>query len=116
MSVTLRREIREDGNGIRLMAHIGDLHLHRPRRHIDTRAISEISAVASLILAVDAERLVRRMSERGVAPDVTTCVGADDDGRSVPAALRDGVLATLDGRVIAIEPKGIPALITIIAG
>jgi hypothetical protein len=113
MCVTLRRSIDQENSSLLLTANLGDLLLHGSRKRVDLAGVREIIAVISLVLAVDAERGLRRAAERGSPAKATIRVLADELPEEMRANLRDGVVDTLAQRVAAIEPIGLAAFVAV---
>ena len=113
MCVTLHRLIEEEDSGALLTASLGDLLLHRNCKRADPAGVPEMVAVISLILAVDAERALRRAAERSGPAKVTIRVLADDLPDEIQVHLRDKVVDTLAQRVVAIEPTELAAFVTV---
>ncbi len=65
-----------------------------------------VSAV-SLILEVDAERMLRRAIERAIPAEVTVQIGAGDLPGDMTHSFVEAIAENLRRRVVAIEPSGI---------
>ena len=63
MSVVLCREISVETEGWVIHARFEDAELYRLRKRLDPSAACEIASAAALIIAVDAERVLRRLAE-----------------------------------------------------
>ena len=64
MSVVLCREISVEPKGCVIHARFEDAELYRARKRLDPSAVGEIASAAALIIAVDAERVLRRLSRK----------------------------------------------------
>ena len=100
-SVVLRREIAPPAAGRRLCARFEDGERRRAR--LDDRAIPDIASAAALIVAVDAERILRRLAEANSDFPVVVSVEGDDHNQVV-AAVKDEVVNRLVDRAARIEP------------
>jgi predicted nucleotidyltransferase len=100
-SVVLCREIALAPAGCRLCARLEDGKRRRAR--LDNHAIPDIASAAALIVAVDAERILRRLEE--AKSDLPVVVSVEGDDRvDVVAALKDEVVNRLVDRAVRIEP------------
>lgn len=114
--ITLRRSIEDEDGAPVLTAVLCDLLRRRRRDRIVPAHVSDMIAVISLILAVDAERALRRAPEQEAGARITIRVVADDLPSEMLIHLRDGVVDTLEKRVVVIEPLGLAASVVIEAG
>jgi hypothetical protein len=113
-SVVLRRRIERSATHWTLVASIEDLELFR-RRRLEASTVPDLAAAAALILAVDAERMLRRSVETEERPAVQ--VGIRCELTDHASTIRGAVLALLAKRVIRIEPVGwICASATVLRG
>lgn len=103
-SVILHRHIEMSQTEWKLKASFSDLQLHRARKYADLATLNDLAAVTALILAVDAERMVRRTSELSHPP--TIAIAIDDSGLTdeVRVDLVEPLLAHLNERAVRIEP------------
>jgi hypothetical protein len=80
-------------------------HQGRSRR-VELAALPDIAAAASLIIAVDAERMMRRIAEVSALAPVHIAIGPDDlqgdPDRRITAAVR----THLESPDVRIEPPG----------
>jgi hypothetical protein len=105
-SLVLRRTIVETESALTLHAQFGDLEAYRSRKRLEPAALPDIAAAASLIIAVDAERMMRRVAEVGALAPVRIAIGPDDlqgdPDRRIIAAVR----THLESPNVRIEPIG----------
>ena len=100
-SVVLCREIALAPAACRLCARFE--HSESRRTRLDDRAIPDIASAAALIVAVDAERMLRRLEEaKSELPVVVSVEG--DDRVDIVGALKDEVISRLVDRTARIEP------------
>lgn len=111
--ITLHRSICETSDAALLKASFSDLLLHRSRKHIDLSTLPEMVSAVSLILAVDAERILRRAIERDTPARVTIQIVAGDLPEDMRHYFVDEIVETLSRRTVAIEPAGVPASVAI---
>jgi hypothetical protein len=111
--ITLNRSIEETQDGTLLKACFSDLLLHRSRKYIHLRTLPEMVSAVSLILAVDAERTLRRAIGRNMPPKaiIQICAGGLRD--VMRRHFAEKIAETLRRRAIAIEPVGVPSSVTI---
>lgn len=111
--ITLHRSIHHISGKTVLEASFSDLLLHRSRKYIDLATLPEMVSAVSLILAVDAERMLRRAIDRDSPAEVTIRIVSGD----LPDDMRDyfvhEIVKTLEQRTVAIEPPGAPNSVTI---
>jgi hypothetical protein len=110
--ITLHRLITSAEDKHELKARFSDLLLHR-RRTIEPSTLPDIAAVTSLILAVDAERILRRRIELGMTPQVTIRISQEGLSDELKTDLAGEVVNTLSRRAVAIEPIGHAASVEI---
>lgn len=103
-SLVLQRHIEMDATHWTLHAVFSDIQLHRARKHLDLITLPDMAAVTALILAVDAERMLRRAAELSDSPTVR--IHIDDAGLSedLQSYFVESVRAHLESRTIRIEP------------
>lgn len=106
VAVELKREIESTPEAWTLRWSFGRIEVERHRKTIDVRVAENIAAVATLILAVDAERMLRRAAEVGQGIPVTISSDVEDATDRTKALLRDLVGANLAERKTYIEPLG----------
>lgn len=99
-----------------LRASFSDLALRRSRKYVDLASLPDMVAAVSLILAVDAERILRRATEADSLPKVTIQISQGD----LPEDMRDHfaqeIADMLTRRAVAIEPKGEGGTASIVLG
>lgn len=84
-SLVLRRHIEIDTAHWTLHAGFSDIQFHRARKHVHLVTLPDMAAVTALILAVDAERMLRRAAELSDPPAIRiriSDVGLSEDLRS----------------------------------
>lgn len=96
-----------------LRASFSDLLLHRSRKYIDLATLPEMVSAVSLVLAVDAERVLRRSIDRDMPVKLTIQIVAGDLPDDIRDYFIEEIVETLAKRTIAIEPAGVPASVTI---
>ena len=99
-SVILRRRIERSATHWTLVAAIEDLELFRVRR-LEASTVPDLAAAAALILAVDAERMLRRSTE--TEEHLAVRVGIRCEPSDHASTVRDAVLALLEKRVIRVR-------------
>ena len=103
MSVVLCREISFEPGVCVIHSRFDDAELRRARKRIDPSAVGEIASAAALIIAVDAERVLRRLAEANA--DAAVCVSIEGgDGVEAIEAVKAEVIKRLVGRAVRIEP------------
>lgn len=104
-SLILHRHIEVSPSSWILHAGFSDLQLYRARKYADWATLRDLSAVTALILAVDAERMLRRTSELPQPPTIRIAI---DDNGGLTDDIRPDFLeplrAHLAERTIRIEP------------
>jgi nitrogen fixation protein len=103
-SIILRRGIEKDFASWTLHARFENLELYRSRKRIDLSTLPDMAAAAALILAVDAERMLRRAAEELAGPSVQIRIGHDLD-KDMRSYFVDAVHDHLQSRAIRIEPE-----------
>jgi hypothetical protein len=103
-SVILCRQIEVKPLSWTLHAGFSDMQLYRARRYEDPATLRDLAAVTALILAVDAERMLRRATELPQSPTIRIAI--DDEG--LTGDLRSFFVSLLRGylekRTVRIEP------------
>jgi predicted nucleotidyltransferase len=99
-SIILRRQIEQSEVSWTLVACFEDLELFR-RRRVESMTVPDLASAAALILAVDAERMLRRSAETEVRPPIHVRIRCE---RADP--ISNSVLALLEQRAVRIEPVG----------
>jgi hypothetical protein len=80
------------------------LEFHRSGKRVDVSTLPDLAATAALILAVDAERMLRRGAEQSAAPGVELRIRRELD-EDMNANFIDAVYDHLQKRTIRIEPE-----------
>jgi hypothetical protein len=104
ISVVLRRRIEKRPTIWSLRAWFEDLELYRSRKRVDLSTLPDTVAAAALILAIDAERMLRRAAEDSAEPRIQICI-AHDLNEDVNTYLVDPLYSHLETRAIRIEPE-----------
>lgn len=102
--VTLHRSIEAVDVGMTLHARFSDVLMHRARTRFDLSSLWEMSAAVSLILAVDAERLLRRMLEEGSPAKVSIIIHTGMLPEEMQMYFAEDIAERLTKRDVAIEP------------
>lgn len=104
LAITLNRQITVEETGGVLAASFHDMVARRERDCGDLGFLAPMIATAALILAADAERIVRRMADNGHTPAVDIVIA----GAELPSGFRrrfvDEVALLLSERSVQIEP------------
>ncbi len=103
-SVVLRRRIEKASAIWTLHAGFENMELYRSRKRVELSTLPDMAAAAALILAVDAERMLRRTAEESAGARVQISV-RHDLGESMNAYFVESVRAHLQTRAIRIEPE-----------
>lgn len=111
--ITLHRSIYDISGKMVLEASFSDLLLHRSRKYIDLGTLPEMVSAVSLILAVDAERIVRRTADRDMRTEVTIKIVSGDLPDDMKHYFVDEVVKSLAQRIVAIEPASEPKSVVI---
>lgn len=114
--ITLHRTIERRADGWVLLASFSDLALHRSRKYVDLASLPDMVAAVSLILAVDAERILRRATEADSLPKVTIHISQDDLPEDMRKYFAQEIADMLTRRAVAIEPKGEGGTASIVLG
>lgn len=104
-SIVLRRRIDRTSATWTLRASFEDLELHRSRTRVNVATLSDMAAAAALILAVDAERIIRRVAEDRSDATMLISLGGcqnEDVNEYFVRVVKDH----LQSRAIRIEPDG----------
>jgi hypothetical protein len=111
--ITMHRSIYDISGKAVLEASFSDLLLHRRRKYIDLATLPEMVSAVSLILAVDAERILRRAIECDMPAKVAIQIVSGDLPDGMRHYFVDEIVKTLARRTVAIEPSGIPTSVVI---
>ena len=106
-SIVLRRQINRAPSGWTMQAWFEEPEVSRKRQRIDALSLLNMAAAAALIIAVDAERMLRRAAEEtsGTRVEINLSVASDED---ISAFLVQSVHEDLQTRVIQVEPEAWP--------
>jgi hypothetical protein len=104
--VTLHRSIENVAGQWFLKASFSDLVLHRSRKRVDLSTLPDMVSAVSLILAVDAERILRRAIEHDQHPGVIIQISSGDLPDDMKNYFVAEIAESLNGRAVAIEPPG----------
>lgn len=113
LSLVLHRAIDISGTAWTLRASFGDVELHRSRKRIDLASVPPIVGAIALILAVDAERLLRRANELPVVPQVRVRIASDGMNDEFCDYVAEPIREMLRSRAIRIEPEGWDAAVKV---
>jgi len=116
VSVVLRRRIETLDGHWTLHAELNDVQLYRARVNIDYRSLASIIGAVSLILAVDAERMVRRAADLAVCPRIAISLTGSELPQTLQDFLVDPICDILQQRTVAIEPQGVERIVAIVRG
>ncbi|HWT42151.1 MAG TPA: nucleotidyltransferase domain-containing protein [Sphingopyxis sp.] len=105
-SITLRRAIEGRPGSRGLHASFTDLALYRRRKHVEISTLFDMVSAVSIILAVDAERILRRATESGEPREVTIRISSDDLPEDMRRHFAQEIADMLARRAVAIEPAG----------
>lgn len=111
--VTLTRAIDASGDVPILRAALVDGEFKGSPKYRDPLSMRYMAAAISLILATDAERLLRRASEEGRDPHVTIALSGAELAEELRTFFVEGTAGILTRRDVAIEPFGETASVTI---
>jgi len=104
-SIVLRRKVEQGSENWILHAWFEHLEFYRSRKRVDYSTLPDLAAAAALILAVDAERMLRRAAEESAGAGIQICVRRDLD-EDMNVHFIDAVHNHLQARRIRIEPEG----------
>lgn len=113
LSIVLHRSIDTSGMQWVLHARFSDVELNRARKRVDLASAPSIVGVVSLILAVDAERMLRRARELPDAPGVEIRIAQEGLIDDVRVHVIDEIAKTLRSRAVRIEPEGCEQVVAI---
>ena len=112
--ITLHREICTEPDGHLLRASFSDLQLHKARKHPELFTLPDITASIALIVAADAERILRRQIEMEIGPKVRIEICSDGLDGEMKRFLAAQVFHLLQQRYVSIEPAELPAVIEVV--
>ncbi len=104
ISVCLRRQIEQTVDTWTLNIHFQDIETSRKRKRFDFLSVHEMYGAALLIIATDAERMLRRAKEITPRPDVQIVIYKSDDKLLNENFVND-VFCRLDARTVRVEPE-----------
>jgi predicted nucleotidyltransferase len=102
-SIVLRRKVEKSCENWILHASFEHLEFYRSGKRVDLSTLPGLAAAAALMLAVDAERMLRRAAEQSAAPGVELRIRRELD-EDMNANFIDAVYDHLQRRTIRIEP------------
>ncbi|SHM66415.1 hypothetical protein SAMN05518668_11621 [Sphingobium sp. YR657] len=111
--VTLHRAFEGPLEALRLDVHFSDLLLHRSRRYVDAITLPDLAGATALILAVDAERALRRQVETTLPAQMTIRIAEGDLPDDMINYFLEEVISHLEQRKVSIEPQGMAAKVRI---
>jgi hypothetical protein len=103
-SLVLRRRVEKGSENWTLHAWFENLELYRSRKRVDLSTLPDLAAAAALILAVDAERMLRRAAEESARAAIQIRVRRELD-KDMNAHFIDVVQEHLQTPTIRIEPE-----------
>lgn len=105
MSLVLGRRLTTSGRTWKLDVRLRDLEFQGSGVEMATSHAASIVGAVSLLLAVDAEHMVRRANELGQKPKINIKIGQPSRS-ALQALIVDPVIKKLRSRAIRIEPVG----------
>jgi len=102
--ITLHRTIEDNPNNCVLCSSFSNLVLNRSRKYVDLATLPDMVAAVSLILAVDAERILRRAIEMDTLRHVTIHISTKNLPDDMRTCFAEQIAETLNGRAVSIEP------------
>jgi hypothetical protein len=104
-SIVLKRRIEKTQTTWILHASFEDLEAYGKRKRVDIAALADMAAAAALILAVDAERMLRRAAEETATPAIQLKIDESSLGEDINIDFVGIVHKHLQMRTIRIEPE-----------
>lgn len=101
--LVLHRNMEICADRWQLNASIGAIELYRNRRRIDPDTLPELVAAAALVVAVDAERMLRRAAELPVVPRIHIEIGSHPN-EALQSLFVEPLYGILQSRALRIEP------------
>lgn len=109
VALALNRQIETTPEAWTLRASFGPMEVARNLKRVDFGVLIHIAAVTTLILAVDAERMLRRKFETDETAAVQISINFEETDCDVASCLSDWVKSNLIERITFIEPAGLIA-------
>jgi hypothetical protein len=113
VSIVLNRRIEILPDRWVLHAELSNVELYRSRLYVDLASLSPIQGAAALILAADAEHMVRRAFEVEARPAIEIRLGRGNVLPDIQNWLIDTLYRMIKTRMIAIEPAGVQRTVSI---
>jgi hypothetical protein len=104
-SIVLRRKIETSPQMWTLEASFSDLEFCRSQKRLELMTLPELASVTALILAVDAERMLRRAAELPVTPAVQINLVSDVENGDLQSHLIGPAYDLLKSRAIRVKPQ-----------
>lgn len=105
-SIVLRRHIETSSSRWTLRVWFEDLEIFRRRTRVDLATLPDMAAAAALIVAVDAERMLRRAAEQESPPEIHVLLDRGKLSGDMETDFFDTISEHLRARRIKIEPDG----------
>ncbi len=105
-SIVLRRRIELSPKSWTLRVWFDSLETYHSRKRVDRSTLPDMAATAALIIAVDAERMLRRAAEDMTLPEVQVRLDQGDLSEDIRAYFVKATCNHLMTRTIKIEPQG----------
>lgn len=106
VSLVLNRAIETSDRQWILHARFSNIELNRARTRVDLASTPAIVGAVSLVLAVDAERMLRRAREQSDAPRIEIQIAGDGLIDEIRVHVVDEIAKALRSRSVRIEPEG----------
>lgn len=106
VSLVLNRAIETSDRQWILHARFSNVELNRARTRVDLASTPAIVGAVSLVLAVDAERMLRRAREQSDAPRIEIQIAGDGLIDEIRVHVVDEIAKALRSRSVRIEPEG----------
>jgi hypothetical protein len=113
VSVVLSRRIEITDDKWTLYAEMVDVELHHARPVVDPQSLSPIVGAIALVLAADAERMVRRAAELPTMPAIAISLKRAGLVDMLQRFLIDQIHKKIKSRVVAVEPEGFGRIVSI---
>ena len=113
VSLVLNRTIETSETHWVLDARFSDIELHRARTRVDLGSTPSIVGAASLILAVDAERMIRRARNLPTMPAVQIRIIRDGLPDEIQVHVVDEIATILGSRTVRIEPDSVSPIVEV---
>ncbi|MER8748097.1 hypothetical protein NKH57_02285 [Mesorhizobium sp. M1050] len=105
-SIVLCRRIETTAKLWTLDASFSDLELYRSRKRLELMTLPDLASVTALILAVDAERMLRRAADSLAPPSIEIRIAGVTDNRDFQSHFVEPLHNLLKTRAVRVEPPG----------